>query len=90
MADDDAALEPVVRDWEPAAALFAGPDGLDAIAEVVAGAAAWLRRGALVLRDRCRTRGRGRRSRAAVGLAAARVERDLAGQDRVLVGGAAR
>lgn len=28
--EQDAALEPQVREWEPAEALFAGPDGLDA------------------------------------------------------------
>ena len=27
--ESDAALDPAVRDWEPAGALFAGPDGLD-------------------------------------------------------------
>ena len=27
--DDDPAVEPIVREWEPAAALFAGADGLD-------------------------------------------------------------
>jgi release factor glutamine methyltransferase len=28
--EDDAAIDPQVRDWEPASALFAGSDGLDA------------------------------------------------------------
>ena len=33
-------LDERVRDWEPAAALLAGPDGLDALREVIAGAPA--------------------------------------------------
>lgn len=35
---DRASLQPEVRDWEPAEALFAGPDGLDAIRALLAGA----------------------------------------------------
>jgi release factor glutamine methyltransferase len=33
---DGAALAPEIRDWEPAGALFAGPDGLDVIRRLVA------------------------------------------------------
>ena len=36
---DRATLAPEVRDFEPAAALFAGPDGLDAIRALVPAAA---------------------------------------------------
>ena len=42
--DED--LDERVRDWEPASALLAGPDGLDALREVIAGApAGWPREG---------------------------------------------
>lgn len=43
VGDDDSALEPIVRDWEPAQALFGGADGLDAIRHIVAEAPRWLR-----------------------------------------------
>lgn len=33
--ETDAELDPQVRDWEPASALFAGPDGLDAYRHLV-------------------------------------------------------
>lgn len=47
-ADDD--LPPVVRDWEPAAALIAGPTGLEAIERIVQDAPRWLARpGVLVV-----------------------------------------
>jgi release factor glutamine methyltransferase len=42
---DDGELESIVRDWEPPAALFAGPDGLDEIRQLVTGAPLWLRPG---------------------------------------------
>lgn len=41
-------LAPEVREWEPAAALFAGVDGLDVIREVVAGAPCHLTPGGLL------------------------------------------
>lgn len=41
-------LEPEVLDWEPEGALFAGPDGLDVIRRIVAGAPARLREGGLL------------------------------------------
>ncbi len=40
--DDDPAVEPIVRDWEPGEALFAGADGLDAVRHIVAEAMSWL------------------------------------------------
>ncbi len=41
-------LEPEVLEWEPEDALFAGPDGLDVIRRIVAGAPARLRDGGLL------------------------------------------
>lgn len=35
-------LPPVVRDWEPGGALIAGPTGLEAIEQILAGAPRWL------------------------------------------------
>jgi len=42
VADDDGELESIVRDWEPAMALFGGSDGLDAIRRLVSESSAWL------------------------------------------------
>ncbi len=41
-------LQPEVLEWEPEGALFAGPDGLDVIRRIVAGAPARLRDGGLL------------------------------------------
>jgi release factor glutamine methyltransferase len=43
-----AALPPEVAQWEPAAALFGGPDGREILRELVTGAAARLRQGGLL------------------------------------------
>lgn len=40
--DDADALEAIVRDWEPATALFGGSDGLDDVRRLAAGAPEWL------------------------------------------------
>lgn len=80
-------LDVEVRDWEPASALFAGGDGLDVIREIVAGAPAVLRPGGLLALEI------GERQGAAVaGLVGAagafgapRVEKDLAGRDRIVL-----
>ncbi len=80
-------LPPDVADWEPSDALIAGPTGLEAIAEVVAGAPRWLSRpGALVVELAPS------QAEAAAGLAgdagfsSVEIVPDLAGRDRALVG----
>jgi release factor glutamine methyltransferase len=78
-------LEAAVRDFEPAEALFAGPDGLDAIRVLAAGAGRWLRPGGALVSEI----GAGQGGDAAAvarraGLVEAEVHPDLAGRDRVL------
>jgi release factor glutamine methyltransferase len=85
VADGDP-LEESVRDWEPVAALFGGPDGLDAIRVLVDGAASWLRPGGFVVVEIGADQGK----RAAAlargnGFDEVAVRPDLAGHDRVLV-----
>jgi len=83
-------LPPEVADWEPATALVAGPTGLEAVEQILAGAGRWLRRpGTLVLEIAPHQAG------PAVALAArlgyeTDVRPDLAGRDRALVGRLAR
>lgn len=85
VADDDD-IEPIVRDWEPLDALFAGADGLDDLRIIVVGASEWLSPdGALVLEmgptqveavaELCRTQG----------FAEVTTHRDLAGRPRAVV-----
>jgi release factor glutamine methyltransferase len=78
-------LEASVRDFEPLDALFAGPDGLDAIRILVAEAGRWLRPGGWLVLEI----GAGQGPSAAAlardaGLADVEVRADLAGRDRVL------
>ncbi|HEX2095458.1 MAG TPA: peptide chain release factor N(5)-glutamine methyltransferase, partial [Longimicrobiaceae bacterium] len=79
-------LDPEVRHWEPAQALFAGPGGLDVIRRLVAGAPEVLRSGGLLAMEI------GWQQAAAVtemvratgGFAEPRVRRDYAGRDRIV------
>lgn len=79
-------LPAVVRDWEPAAALVAGPTGLEAYEVIVPAARRWLQpAGALVLEI-----GAGQAAALcalsdAHGYGHRSVHRDLAGRDRVVV-----
>ena len=87
LADDDPAVEAPVRDWEPAGALFAGRDGLDALREVIAGAPAWLRPGgALVCEIGADQGGAVAALAEGAGLVDVEIRPDLAGLDRILVG----
>lgn len=86
VADDDE-LDPAVRQWEPASALFGGgPSGSAELEELIDGAVAWLvPQGALVLElapmqaDTMCARAE------AAGYIEVRVESDLAGRPRALV-----
>ncbi len=80
-------LQPEVRDWEPAEALFAGEDGLDVIRPLVAGAPERLVSGGLLALE-C---GLGQAERVAADVnatgafATARIRPDLAGRPRVVM-----
>lgn len=80
-------LDPEVRDWEPATALFAGEDGLDVIRRLVAGAHEVLRPGGLLALEIGEGQGEAVSElvRAAGGFGAPRVEKDLAGRDRIVL-----
>jgi release factor glutamine methyltransferase len=81
------ALDAEVRDWEPARALFAGADGLEVIRRLVAGAPSVLRAGGLLALEIGAEQGPAvlELVRAAGGFGAPRVEKDLAGRDRIVL-----
>lgn len=85
--DEREGLDPEVRDWEPARALFAGPDGLDALRPLVAGAPAVLRRGGLLALEIGAAQGPAVAAlvRATPGFAEPVVRPDLAGRDRIVI-----
>jgi release factor glutamine methyltransferase len=84
---DDPEVDASVRDWEPAAALFADDHGLADIAAILDGATTWLAPGGLLVVEHGH-----RQASAAIDLArrAGLIEtvtcRDLAGHERFLVG----
>jgi len=85
VADPDE-LDVAVRDWEPAAALFAGPDGLDDLRVLVSGASEWLRpEGALVLEIDPRQAEAVTDLARSCGFGEIAVHRDLSGRDRAVV-----
>jgi release factor glutamine methyltransferase len=86
VADDDVELEHIVRNWEPASALFGGVDGLDEIRRIVAEARRWLRPGGWLVLEI----GSGHGARVAkllhsAGLDDVVITADLSGHDRVAV-----
>ncbi|MGF1596440.1 MAG: peptide chain release factor N(5)-glutamine methyltransferase [Acidimicrobiales bacterium] len=84
VADDDV-LPPVVADWEPPEALFAGPAGTEHVDHLVETAPGWLApRGALVLEMAPDQTGPVA-ERAAARFAEVVVERDLTGRARAVV-----
>lgn len=80
-------LPPVVADWEPPVALWSGPTGREAVEQVVGGAWKWLRPGgSLVMEVASHRAEQTAQMTAEAGFAAVRVEQDLAGLDRVVIG----
>ena len=80
-------LPPVVADWEPPVALWAGSAGDEAVRQVIGGAAEWLRPDGAVVVEVASHRARQSAGIAAdAGLADVRVERDLAGLERMVIG----
>ena len=79
-------LAPEVRDHEPEEALFAGPDGLDLVRQIVAGARAHLAAGGLLALEI----GLGQAQEVAAlcrdaGFASVRVATDLTGRERIVL-----
>jgi release factor glutamine methyltransferase len=81
-----AALAPEILRYEPASALFAGADGLDAIRPLVAQAGARESLRLLALETGAGQAAEVGELMGAAGFAAVRAERDLAGVERVVVG----
>ena len=83
---DDEVLDPEVAEWEPVAALRAGPTGLEQVEVVVGEAPAWLARpGALVVEIAPNHADAASALAHGAGFVEVEVRPDLAGRDRVLV-----
>ena len=79
-------LPAVVADWEPAVALWSGPTGREGVEHVVGGASQWLRPGGALIMEVASHRAQ--ESAALVseaGFGDVRLERDLAGLERVVM-----
>ncbi|MCY4175264.1 MAG: peptide chain release factor N(5)-glutamine methyltransferase [Acidimicrobiaceae bacterium] len=80
-------LPSVVADWEPLTALRSGPTGAEALQQVVKGASQWLRAGGALITEAAAQRAReSAEIFTAAGFSEVRVEPDLAGRDRVVLG----
>jgi release factor glutamine methyltransferase len=81
------AVDAAVRDWEPHDALFAGPDGLDAIRHLVAAAPGRVRSGGWLVLEIGADQGPAvERLLVDAGYGEVAIRPDLAGRDRVAVG----
>jgi len=86
-AGERPSLDPEVSEWEPASALFGGADGLAVVRPLVAGAAGVLRSGGLLALEIGAAQGPAVAElvRAAGRFGEPRVEKDLAGRDRIVL-----
>lgn len=80
-------LPPVVADWEPPVALWCGPEGHEAVEQVIGGASQWLKPGGTLVLEVASHRARQTSGMASgAGFCDVRVEPDLAGLERVVIG----
>ncbi|MCY4422396.1 MAG: peptide chain release factor N(5)-glutamine methyltransferase [Acidimicrobiaceae bacterium] len=80
-------LPPVVADWEPPVALWSGPAGHEAVEQVIHGASQWLGPGGALVLEAASHRAQQTAGMASgAGFSDVRVERDLAGLERVVIG----
>jgi len=87
IADDDTRVEPAVRRYEPHAALYAGPTGLEALSEIAKGAGAHLKPNGWLVLEHGDTQGVAVRGLlAAAGFDSIVTHRDLAGHERCTEG----
>ena len=87
VGDDDPELESIVRQWEPADALFGGIDGLDAIRHLVVESTRWLRPGGWIVVEIGSRQGQQvTQLLRAAGYHDVEIAADLAGHDRVASG----
>ncbi|MDB4949461.1 MAG: Release factor glutamine methyltransferase [Gemmatimonadetes bacterium] len=84
--DERDALDPEVRDWEPARALFAGADGLEVVRGLVSGACGVLRPGGLLALEvgAAQTEAVAEMVRAVPQFLEPAVLRDLSGRERIV------
>jgi release factor glutamine methyltransferase len=80
-----ASLDPEVADFEPTAALFAGPDGTDDLRTIIGGAGAWLTADGVVVCELSPEQAESMRAFASEHFAEVEIHPDLAGRDRALV-----
>ncbi len=87
VAIDSPDLEPIVGDWEPSGALFAGHDGLDDIRTIVVDAVKHLRGGGWLVLEIGADQGEAVRDlMSASGYVDIEMRQDLAGLDRIAIG----
>ena len=85
VADSDE-VEPGVAEWEPPGALWCGPTGLEATAEILAAAPTWLARPGAVVLEVAGNRGAETAALASAAGFSVELGPDLSGRDRVLFG----
>ena len=85
--EERASLDPEVREWEPAEALFSGAGGLDVLRELVRSAPEHLRPGGLLALEigASQAAAVAELVRAAGGFGEPRIRRDLAGRERIVL-----
>jgi release factor glutamine methyltransferase len=86
VAEGSPDLEPSVAEWEPVAALLSGPDGLDAIREIVEAAPKHLKLGGWFVLEIGADQGEAVRELLAADFDEIQIRPDLAGRDRIALG----